>query len=62
MNVDMDCGIGEYPESFTSARNCVMASLQESPWVWNDRPGRTFDEVIEVLEKAEKIAEELEEE
>ena len=27
---------------------------------WNDEPSRTFDEVIEVLDKAEKIAEQQE--
>ena len=27
---------------------------------WNNAPGRTFDEVIEVLDKAEKIAEQME--
>ena len=29
-------------------------------WRWNDQTGRTFSEVIEVLEKAEKIAEQRE--
>jgi hypothetical protein len=35
---------------------CERGGFGESPWEWNDRAATTFDDVIDVLERAEKLA------